>query len=144
MNDAPARIESFRRSIEDRADTLLRSKGFVRTPHLEVTDATGATVVYLGTHLALSFSLEVRDEDVDLKVIRVEQGQLARAEDGGYSMSLFAHLVRHCGYRGHPYLGGHGSQDADRIDRAVDGLIGLLTHPTAAPVLNDQANALPR
>lgn len=141
--NAAGRIETFRRSIEVRGGTLLQSHGFRRVPAMESTTATVATMVFAGTNLALEFSLDLRDDDIDLEITRLKEGRLFPAEDGGYSASLFSHLVRHCGYRGSSSLPSDGRANPDSIDRAVDGILGLLNHPSARLVLTDDVRALP-
>lgn len=136
-------IDQFRRDVEHVA-SILRSHGFQRAPKFETETPTTISVVYTGQNVAFTFNLDIRDQGIDLIVTRYRNGNLVPTWDGGYSSSLFMHLLNHCGFRGRPVPPATFSPLAPKSTRMLLALMNLLTYPCAASLLADQADALPR
>jgi hypothetical protein len=122
----------------------LEARGFARRTDLEEISPTGATLVYVGRHVAFTFSFDVRDQCVDGYVSRVKGGQLFE-EDGGYSSRIYGHLVRHAHYRGSPQ-GADWDPEAHAsepwLECALAGTLNLL-RTAGAELLEDRPESLP-
>lgn len=144
MNDSQITVKQFRALAAERFG-FLESYGFHRMPSLEETSPTGGTVVYLGKHVGFSFSLDVRDQCVDAQVVKVQDGQMKRNWEGGYSSGIFTHLAKHTGYRGGIPHSANSNMKKDResaLQRMIDGWAELLIH-AGQTLLSDKPNSLP-
>lgn len=142
MSDMPISSDEFRRNVEDAARILV-AHGFQRAPRLDDDMSTLASVVYIGRNVAFTFTLDIRDQAVDLVVTRVRDGVLVPTWDGGYSSSLFAFLIKHHGFRGHRMSPTALPQGASKAKLAILPLVYLLAHPSSASLLADRPDALP-
>lgn len=70
MSEDPISSNEFRREVESTAG-ILRERGFRRAPQFEVTTPTMASVVYLGKNVAFTFTLDIRDQAIDVVVTRI-------------------------------------------------------------------------
>lgn len=139
----PITIDEFR-AITPAKMKFLEIKGFRRIEALEETTPTMATLVYCGTHVGFVFSLDVRDQCVDAEVVKVVNGQILRNWQGGYSSSLFSHLVKHEGYRGRRVAlatNDLGVSDT-KIERELNGWIALL-QTAGEKLLSDREDSVP-
>lgn len=143
MSDETISSDEFRRDVEEAA-SILRSHGFQRAPEFESEMPTTASVVYVGRNVAFTFTLDIRDQGVDLIVTRYHDGKLVPTWDGGYSSSVITHLLNRCGFRGRPIPAASLSSTASKTKRVLSALVNLLTQPCAASLLADQADALPQ
>ena len=143
MNDEPISSDEFRREVEEAASTLT-SHGFRRAPQFDSETPTTASVVYVGQNVAFTFTLDIRDQAIDLVVTRYRDEELVPTWDGGYSSSLFTHLLNRCGFRGRPIPAASLSARAPKTKRVLSSLINLLAQPCAANLLADRADALPQ
>lgn len=143
MSEDKISSDEFRRDVEEAA-SLLRSHGFRRALQFESETSTEVSVVYVGKNIAFTFTLDIRDQGIDLIVTRYRNDELFPIWDGGYSSSLFTHLVKHCGFRGRPIPGGSISPVASKTKRVLSSLVNLLTQPCASGLLADRADALPQ
>jgi hypothetical protein len=143
MNDQPISSEEFRCEVEA-AVSILKSHGFRRATQFEVETPTTASVVYLGKNLAFTFTLDVRDMAIDLVVTRYRDGKLLATWDGGYSSSLFTHLLKHCGFRGRPTPPSSLPPTASKAQRMIAANMNLLSQPASAYLLADKPDALPQ
>lgn len=143
MSDEVISSNEFRRDVEEAA-SILRSHGFQRAPQFESETPTTASVVYIGQNVAFTFTLDIRDQGIDLLVARYCQGRLMSTWEGGYSSSLFTHLVNRCGFRGRPTPSAVLPPTASKPKRLLSALVNLLAQPCAASLLADQADALPQ
>lgn len=141
-NNEPISSEEFRREVEDAA-SILKSHGFGRALQFEAETPTTASVVYLGRNVAFTFTLDVRDQAIDLVVTRHRDGKLLATWDGGYSSSLFTHLLKHCGFRGRPTSPPSLPPTASRTQRMIAENLNLLAHPSSANLLADKPDSLP-
>lgn len=130
-------IEQFR-PLAVEALSFLEDNGFRRVPSLEQTTSTCVTVIYLGEHVGLTFSLDVRDQCVDANVVKVRGGQMAHTWQGGYSSNLFGHLVKHAGYRGDSARAKNGPSVRAQIDRWAQ-----LLKEAGQSLLSDRPESLP-
>ena len=140
-SDEAISAEGFRRDVLASAGAL-EARGFKRAPEFERESSTTASIVYLGRHVAFTFELDIRDQAIDLTVTRCRDGRLVSTWDGGYSSSVFGHLVTHCGFRGRPVPQASLPSSASKAQRRISALVGLLFHPCAAGLLEDRADAL--
>ena len=144
MNNSQFTIEQFRASALDKFD-FLESKGFLHVSRLDETSPTSGTLVYLGKHIGFIFSLDVRDQCVDAQVVKVQDGQMKRNWEGGYSANIFNHLVKYDGYRGNPRgsrrLATSGIRQAN-LQQMIEGWAELLKE-TGQSLLNDSPESLP-
>jgi len=143
MSDEPISSSEFRREVEEAASTLT-SHGFQRAPQFDSETPTTASVVYVGHNVAFAFTFDIRDEAIDLVVTRVRDGKLVATWDGGYSSSLFTHLLNRCGFRGRPIPAASLPPTASKAKRVVSALVNLLAQPCSANLLADRADALPQ
>lgn len=143
MSDETISSDEFRRDVEEVA-CFLRLHGFRRAPQFESETPTTASVVYVGQNVAFTFTLDIRDQGIDLVVTRYRDGKLVPTWDGGYSSSLFTHLLNRCGFRGRPVPAASLPPTASKAKRVLSALVNLLTQPCAASLLADQAEALPQ
>jgi hypothetical protein len=132
--------ERFRAWVE-REFRFVETRGFRRISDGDRDTPVGAAVTYLGKHLGFLITLDVRDQVVDARVVRVRDGQVM---DGGYACDLFVHLISHAGYRGGPSgtPAPERGADASRIERQVIGWANLL-RTAGESLLADQEMALP-
>jgi len=142
MKEEPITSATFRREVEN-ASYLLTSNGFARAPQLDVQTPTTASVVYTGKNVAFVFTLDFRDQAIDLVVMKYHNGELLSTWDGGYSSSLFTHLVNQCGFRGRPVTPASVPQKASRLQKTVAAYMNLLAQPMSAKLLADLSDALP-
>jgi hypothetical protein len=142
MSDEPISSDEFRREVEGAA-SILKSHGFGRASQFEAETPTTASVVYVGANVAFTFTLDVRDQAIDLVVTRYRGGKLLATRDGGYSSSLFTHLLKHCGFRGRPTPPASLPATASRAQRMIAASLNLLAHPASASLLADKPDALP-
>jgi hypothetical protein len=137
-------IERFREIAPQRLK-ILEGNGFTRKTSLEDVTPTTSTIVYLGQHVGFVFSFDVRDQCVDAEVVKVKNGQMLRNWDGGYSADIFAHLVRHEGYRGNPAAkANHNSETSNgkSLEKMIDAWIGLLNR-AGQTLFEDEPSSLP-
>ena len=92
-------VNKFRTLGPDLLDWLVE-KGFQRVGKFEMVNPMSSTLVFCGKNVAFSFGLDVREQYIDVEVIKVKNGRLVDKLDGGYSSSLYSHLVNKEGYRG--------------------------------------------
>lgn len=135
--------EEFRREVEEAASALT-SHGFQRAPGFDSETPTTASVVYVGQNVAFTFTLDIRDQAIDLVVTRYRDGKLVATWDGGYSSSLFTHLLNRCGFRGRPIPAASLPPTASKAKRVLSALVNLLAQPCSANLLADRADALPQ
>lgn len=143
MSDKLISSEEFRREVEEAASTLL-SHGFQRAPQFDAETSTTASVVYVGQNVAFTFTLDIRDQAIDLVVTRYRDGKLVPTWDGGYSSTLFMHLLNRCGFRGRPIPAASLPPTASKAKRVLSALVNLLAQPCSANLLADRADALPQ
>ena len=143
MSDLPIRGEDFRREVADVASALT-ARGFKHSPGFDTATATSVSVAYVGRNVAFAFTLDIRDQSIDLVVTRCRNGQLVATQDDGYSSSLFTHLVTHCGFRGRPTPSASLPPSASNSQRALSSLVGLLTHSCSNALLADRDDSLPQ
>jgi hypothetical protein len=137
-------IEEFR-TLSPEWLKVLEGIGFYRSPELEETSPTMATLVYCGKHVAFAFSLDVRDQCVDAEVVRMRNGKMFRNWDGGYSSNIFAHLVKHEKYRGGPKGANWNAASnvaKSPLEQAIKGWLNLL-ETSGERLLHDRADSLP-
>jgi hypothetical protein len=142
MSNSQITIEQFRALALERFN-FLGELGFLRALSVEETSPTGGTVVYLGKHVGFIFSLDVRDQCVDAQVVKVQDGHMKRNWEGGYSSNLFAHLVKHAGYRGRSRSSSEDSQSQigeTAIRRMIDEWVVLLRQ-AGQTLLNDSLDS---
>lgn len=85
----------------ERALGFLRNNGFISTEADREGTALTAQIVFRGQHIAISVSLDRRDDCVDCYITRIVAGKPIRNDiSGGYWGPLHAFLVKHRGYRG--------------------------------------------
>ena len=135
------KVERFRARVEERF-RFLESHGFRRSPADERDSPVGSSVVYAGSHVGFRISYDVRDAQVDLRIVRVRGGRLAEVGPGSYSSDLLQHLVEHAGYRGGWGARGPAAAEADPLEHMVDSWAELL-RAEGGPLLADGAEALP-
>jgi len=135
--------EEFRRVVQECASTLT-SHGFQRAQEFDSETPTTASVVYVGQNVAFTFTFDVRDQAIDVVVTRCRYGKLVANWDGGYSSSLFTHLLNHCGFRGRPTPAASLSPAASKAQQTLSALVNLLDQPCSANLLADRVDALPR
>lgn len=143
MRNEAISSEEFRREVLQAAGSL-SSYGFRRAPQFDSETPTTASVVYVGQNVAFTFELDIRDRAIDLVVTRYRDGKLIATRDGGYSLSLFAHLLHRCGFRGSPIPSASLPLTASKAKRQVSSLVNLLAQPCSANLLADRANSLPQ
>jgi hypothetical protein len=115
-------VERFRALVEQRF-RFLEGHGFRRSPPDEPESPVGASVVYLGHHIGFRISYDVRDRQVDMRVVRVRDGRVMEVAEGGYSRDLLQLLVER-GYRGG--WGARGAAGGDPLEPMVDAWADLL------------------
>lgn len=135
--------EEFRREVQECASTLT-SHSFQRAPGFDSETPTTTSVVYVGQNVAFTFTLDIRDQAIDIVVTRCRYGKLVANWDGGYSSSLFTHLLSHCGFRGRPTPAASLSPAASKAKQTLSALVNLLGQPCSANLLADQVDALPQ
>jgi hypothetical protein len=135
--------EEFRREVQECACTLT-SHGFQRAPGFDSETSTTASVVYVGRNVAFTFTLDIRDQAIDIVVTRCRHGRLVVNCDGGYSSSLFTHLLNHCGFRGRATPAASISPAASKAKQMLSALVSLLAQPCSANLLADRVDALPQ
>lgn len=143
MSNEPISSDEFRREVEEATSTFA-SLGFQRAPQFDSETPTTASVVYIGQNIAFTFTLDIRDQAIDLMVTRYRDGKLVATWDGGYSSSLFTHLLKRCGFRGRPNPAVSLPSTASKAKRVLSALMSLLAQPCAANLLADRADALPQ
>lgn len=121
---------------------FLEAKGFLRVQSLEESTPTSGTVVYLGKNVGFILSLDVRDQCVDVQVVKVQDGQMKRNLEGGYSSDVFTHLVNHEGYRGKSISSGERKSGESVLQRMIDGCADLLKQ-AGQSLLSDRSDSLP-
>lgn len=141
MNNEPISSDEFRREVEEVASSLALH-GFKRAPQFDSKTPTTASVVYVGQNVAFTFMLDIRDQAIDLVVTRYRDGKLVATWDGGYSSSLFTHLINRGGFRGRPIPAASLHSTASKTKRVLSALMNLLSQPCAANLLADRADAL--
>jgi hypothetical protein len=130
--------EEFRNLVEKHFVFLLEH-GFQRSFSDEQDSPTGCCVRYLGKNVGVLISLDIRDNDVSVQVARVNNGVLTRNWEGGYSSSLFMHLVNYTGYRGGmPWP----TRECSIVEKMVIAQATLLLSQGEA-VLKDRPDSLP-
>lgn len=135
--------EEFRREVQEAASTLT-SHGFRRAPEFDSETPTTASVVYVGQNVAFTFTLDIRDQAIDLVVTRFRDVKLVANWDGGYSSSVFTHLLNRCGFRGRPIPTASLPPTTSKAKRVLSALLNLLAQPCAANLLADRVDALPQ
>ena len=135
--------EEFLREVQECACTLT-SHGFQRAPGFDSETSTTASVVYVGRNVAFTFTLDIRDQAIDIVVTRCRHGRLVVNCDGGYSSSLFTHLLNHCGFRGRATPAASISPAASKAKQMLSALVSLLAQPCSANLLADRVDALPQ
>ncbi len=143
MVTEPMTVDEFMRIAPARL-AILEEYGFRHDLGLDVSESTLAAVTYVGKHVALRFSLDVRDQQVDARVHRVKSGDVVGGFDGGYSANIFSHLVEREGYRGSAggWPGVEWATESDTaLDRALAGWINLL-QTAGRRLLDDRADSL--
>lgn len=143
MSDELISSDDFRREVEEAA-SILTLHGFRRAPQLDSETPTTTSVVYAGKNIAFTFTLDIRDQAIDLVVTRYFDGKLVATWDGGYSSSLFTHLLNRCGFRGRPTPATPLPPTASNAKRTLSALANLLAQPCSANLLADRADALPQ
>jgi hypothetical protein len=143
MRNEAISSEEFRREVLEAAGSL-SSYGFRRAPQFDSETPTTASVVYVGQNIAFEFTFDLRDQAIDLVVTRYRDGKLSAFGDGGYSSSLFIHLLNRCGFRGRPTPGATLPPTASKAQRQLASLLNLLAQPCSANLLADRADALPQ
>jgi hypothetical protein len=143
MNDEMISSDEFRRDVEEAA-SFLRAHGFKRVAEFESETPTTTSVVYIGKNVAFTFTLDIRDQAIDLVVTRYRNGKLIETCDGGYSSSLFTHLLNRCGFRGRSVPAAALPATASRTKRMLSALVNLLAQPSSANLLADRVDALPQ
>ena len=142
MSDEPILSDEFRREVEEVASTLT-AHGFQRAPQFDSETPTTVSVVYIGQNIAFTFTLDNRDQAIDLVVTRYRDGKLVSTWNGGYSSSLFTHLLNRCGFRGRPIPAASLPPTVSKAKRMLSTLVNLLAQPCSANLLADRADALP-
>ena len=137
MSDEPISSDQFKHEVED-ACSILTFYGFRRAMQFE----SDTEVVYLGKNVAFTFAFDFREQAVDLNVTRCRDGRPFDNWVGGYSCSLFLHLVEHKGFRG-PLTPKDIPENASWSQRMIAAEINLLNHPYSADLLADKPDALP-
>lgn len=143
MDAGKSAIDRFRALCEERLG-FLEGHGFRRAPQLDESSATVASVAYLGRNVGFVFSFDVRDQCVDARIFRVEDGRAAVSHAAARGTDLATHLVRRCGYRGPlPRVGtAAGGQSSDsEITAALDEWAGIL-RTDGSGLLHDDAGEL--
>lgn len=123
----------------------LEKKGFKRKPELEKISPTIATLVYSGEYVAFVFSYDIRDQCLDVEVVKVKNEKLVYNWEGGYSSNLFMHLVKHEKYRGGPKgTNWSNSLNATKstLEQVIKGWLNLL-ETAGDKVLQDNIDSLP-
>lgn len=143
MSDEAISSDEFRREVEEAASTL-GAHGFRRAPQFDSETATTVSVVYIGQNVAFTFTLDIRDQAIDLVVTRYREGNLVATWDGGYSSSLFTHLLNRCGFRGRLVPAASLPPTASKAKRMLSALVNLLAQPCSANLLADRVDALPQ
>jgi hypothetical protein len=145
MTNSQFTVEQFRKASLEKLSFLER-KGFHRVPGAEQTSPTGGTVVYLGKHVGFIFSLDVRDQCVDGQVVKVQDGQMKRNLEGGYSSDIFNHLVKYAGYRGKSAGSSRAAKNETNegaLERMMTGWVELL-QGAGQLLLTDKSESLPK
>jgi hypothetical protein len=137
MSEEEISIHEFRAAVSVEAH-ILEVAGFRRAPNLEHETPTTISIVYIGQNVAFVFEYDIRDQGIDLVVMRYLAGKLMPTCEGGYSSSLLSHLIEHCGFRGRPQQSEQLPKTATRARRVLSKLVGLLQLPCAANLLSDQ------
>jgi len=143
MSDELISSDEFRREVEEAANTLTLH-GFQRAPQFDSETPTTASVVYVGKNIAFTFTLDIRDQAIDLVVTRYRDRKLVANWGGGYSSSLFTHLLNRCGFRGRPTPAVSLPPTASNAKLMLSALMNLLAQPCSANLLADRADALPQ
>jgi len=124
---------------------FLEDLGFHHVPDLDESSPTSYSITYVGTHVGFVFSLDVRDQCVDAQVVKICNGKMKSAWEGGYSSGLYMHLIKHAGYRGNPSPSGEYNLDKDtetELQRMINGWAELLRQ-AGQTLLADQPDSLP-
>lgn len=147
--DFGARMETGRdvinrfREVASTKFRFLEEMGFARSPTLEVTLPTVATLVYVGKYVAFVFSVDLRDKCVDGQVVLVRDGRLVPTHAGGYSSSIIRHLIEYEGYRGGPGDTGGEASSRDWLEAMVERY-ALLLQTVGQSLLADRSHSLPQ
>jgi hypothetical protein len=144
MTEEPISSKEFRLEVDAAAASIFQSHGFHRASKFDTESPTTASVVYCGKNLAFTFTLDIRDQAIDLIVTRYRGGKLLANWDGGYSSSVFTHLLNHCGFRGRPTPPAALPATSSRAQKMIASHLNLLVHPASAALLSDTMDALPR
>jgi len=67
MSNEQISSDEFRREVQEAASTLT-SHGFQHAPEFDSETPTTASVVYVGQNVAFTFTLDIRDQAIDLVV----------------------------------------------------------------------------
>jgi hypothetical protein len=127
------------RSLCAERTRFLEDRGFRRIPEWEHCSTTMCSVVYLGRHIGFVFSLDMRDDCVDLRLVQLSEGTLESAWASRREVDLYDYLVKTRGYRGAPApirLPSTQTPQTDQQAEALEGLINLLK-TAGAELLND-------
>jgi len=141
MSDEPITSDEFRSEVEEAA-SILRQHGFQHIPQFDSESPTTASVVYVGRNIAFTFTLDIRDQGIDLVVTQYCDGKLMANLDGGYSSSLSTHLLKHCGFRGRLIPSASLPSTASKAKRMLSALMNLLAQPCSASLLEDRPDSL--
>ena len=128
------------RSLCEKRTRFLEECGFRRVPEWEQCSATMCSVVYLGRHMGFVFSLDMRDDCVDIRVVQLGEGTRESALTGRREVDLYDYLVKTRGYRGAPAPTRPPSTQipgADQQAESLEGLINLLK-TVGADLLRDE------
>ena len=142
MSDKKISSHEFLEAVKE-VSSVFTAHGFRRTTEFEANTPTTATVVFVGNNVAFTFTFDIRDQAVDLTVVRLKNGKLLTTWDGGYSASLFAHLVKHCGLRSRPTATTLQIINGSQVQRMVAANMSLLMHAGAAKLLADEVDSIP-
>jgi len=144
MNTQHITVDRFK-SLAPEKFSFLEHRGFHRESVAELTSPTASTLVYLGRYVGFIVSFDVRDQCVDVQVVRVRDGKMHTRIDGGYSSDLFVHLVEHEGYRGKPVQSAQHRGDGGSPDdlQAMLDRWAVLIQDVGGSLLRDQPGSLP-
>lgn len=131
------------RALVEKHFLFLAAHGFRRSPADEIESTVGTSVAYVGNHLGFLVGWDVRDRQVDVRVVRTRDGRIIETGEGGYSRDLLAHLVEHAGYRGGMARPSGARPNGDALEDMVASWAALL-RTEGASLLADEARALSR
>jgi hypothetical protein len=108
---------------------------------MNIETPTTASIVYAGQNVAFVFTLDIRDQAIDLIVTRSRSEENPSSNQRVYSSSLFQYLVDYCGFRGG--AGAGRSSASSKADQAFLAIENLLAHPCLVNLLADRPDSLP-